>query len=239
MSAMHEMTIASCGGPTLRLVPAPWRLKGSGLIMLLKSNTEQLKQQTSLPSEYKESLSKVFNILMLVNYEDSDCGPYQELLFIPGTIDLGDKRLPSISNIFVSSETSVVNGRNNWGIPKNRCDFSWNKDANGVIRVTSSADGQCFFNIEYRGHGPQFPANTAWIPKKLKTLGQIWEDQRFVFAPKAKGKARHARITSLNVASSLFPEISLQQLITAFEITSFDMDFPVPDITALNHDTNT
>jgi hypothetical protein len=166
------------------------------------------------------------NLLMLVNYTQSDAGPYQELLFIPGTTLIAGKRLPTISNIFVSTEASVVNGRINWGIPKQRADFDW--ASSEETRVTVGSGGSPFFQLDFQGQGLQFPVNTSWIPGLLKTLGQTWEGKHFIFSPKAKGRARRAKITHLNVAPGLFPEISAQQVLAAFEITSFDMEFPVP-----------
>lgn len=53
---------------------------------------------------------------MIVRYEDSEVGPYDELILIPGRAmnphtGKADMR---ITNIFVSTDASVWNGRRNW-----------------------------------------------------------------------------------------------------------------------------
>ncbi len=230
----NHVEVGSCGGPTVPLFPAPWRLRGSGLVILTRAPLSQLKADPAIPQHLRDNLKAPLNILMLVNYAESDTGPYQELLFIPGTVQVGERRLPSISNIFVSTESSVVNGRLNWGIPKYRCNFDWCKVAgdSGTEQSCIAADinGQRFFELSYDSSGLSIPVNTAWMPKLLKTLGQEWEGRQFIFSPSAKGRAKRATIRHLNVAAGVFPQISAQQVVAAFEITDFNMEFPVPQI---------
>lgn len=231
-SAGH-IEVGSCGGPTLPLFPAPWKLRGNGLVVLTRAPLSQLKGDTAIPQPIRETLKAPLNILMLVNYTESDCGPYKELLFIPGTARIGERRLPTISNIFVSTENSVVNGRLNWGIPKYRCNFEWNPATQGSgaeVSIRASQDGSPFFELAYDSSGLKLPVNTAWMPRLLKTLGQSWEGRQFIFSPSAKGRAKRATIRHLNVAAGAFPQISAQHVVAAFEITDFNMEFPVPQI---------
>jgi acetoacetate decarboxylase len=60
---------------------------------------------------------------MLVDYEQSPVGPYQELLFIPGRFQFGRRRYYMVTQIYVSTQVSVENGQENWGIPKQLAQF--------------------------------------------------------------------------------------------------------------------
>jgi hypothetical protein len=54
--------------------------------------------------------------VMIIRYEETDVGPYDELIFIPGRAanpKTGKKEM-RISNIYVSTDASVWNGRRNW-----------------------------------------------------------------------------------------------------------------------------
>ena len=229
-SAGNPIEVGSCGGPTVPLFPAPWKLRGNGLILLTRVPLANLIDAASIPTAVRSSLKAPLNVVMLVNYTHSDCGPYQELLFIPGTSKMGEKRYPTISNIYVSSETSVVNGRLNWGIPKYRCNFEWIRQPNGSTRISANQNGAPFFDITHESSGLSFPINTRWAPRFLKTLGQEWDGRRFIFSPIAKGQARRAKIRDLNVVPGAFPVISGEHIVAAFEITDFEMEFPVPQI---------
>ena len=66
-------------------LPAPWSLTGTGLIMVLKGQ----------------------RLLMVVDYQTADCGPYQELLYIPGKAVFGGQKRYTISDIYVSTISSV------------------------------------------------------------------------------------------------------------------------------------
>ncbi|KAL4902045.1 hypothetical protein BDW74DRAFT_187037 [Aspergillus multicolor] len=72
--------------------------------------------------QYQKSLLKA---VMIIRYEDTDVGPYDELILIPGrAVNPNTKKAEMrISNIYVSTEASVWNGRRNWNIPKHRANF--------------------------------------------------------------------------------------------------------------------
>ena len=56
------------------------------------------------------------------------------LLLIPGTMRFPDgRRYASFSRILVSTWDSVVNGRINWGIPKDRANFDWVRGDGGAL----------------------------------------------------------------------------------------------------------
>lgn len=216
-------------------LPAPWNLTGTGLIMVLKGQ----------------------RLLMVVDYQTADCGPYQELLYIPGKALFGGQKRYTISDIYVSTMASVVNGRRNWGIPKIQADFKRTENgarvqvelsaparpglAGGVSAeeisashpqwVAQSQKEGPFFKVDYEIYGPSVPISTAYIPALFTRLGQTTENgDTFLYKPHAQGRATVAKIHDLQVIdSTLFPEVQRKEVLMAFALSPFAMVFPVPE----------
>ena len=105
--------------------PAPWTLTGRGFILMYKFPESFVRESCFLPEEWKILKWSGQAYVMLVDYHDSPVGPYHELLVMPGKADLGGSARRSISKIYVDSVTSMMDGRSNWGIPKELTDFKW------------------------------------------------------------------------------------------------------------------
>ncbi|KAJ5261108.1 hypothetical protein N7478_011703 [Penicillium angulare] len=87
-------------------------------------HTEALQKLPGGEPQYRNGWIKGITI---IRYEDSDVGPYDELILVPGKAvnphtSKADQR---ISTIYVSTNASVWNGRRNWNIPKHRAVFSF------------------------------------------------------------------------------------------------------------------
>ncbi len=153
-------------------MPAPWTLTGKGLIVVMRSKAEKLMADARIPLDIRDSLKCPVSVLMYVDYTHSNAGPYKELLYIPGTAQfsekLGSKRLLTISNIVVSSASSVKNGRINWGIPKNLCNFDVAQGPESLQEISLHQDGVPQFDLAYRGKGFSFPINTGLVPGFMK-----------------------------------------------------------------------
>ncbi len=134
--------------PDVPRFPAPWSLRGHAWMVALRLPAGDPARTAFVPADLRATVKSAFSVLMCVVYDEAPCGPYRELLFIPGTMDFGDARHPSISRILVSTWDSVVNGRSNWGIPKDRADFDWTRsDTGDHWRVTS--DGRELCSLEF------------------------------------------------------------------------------------------
>lgn len=212
-------------------VPAPWTLHGKGLIVVMRSKAEKLRADLRIPSTIRDTLEAPLSVLMFVDYTHSNAGPYKELLYIPGTAQFTGKRRPTISNIVVSSASSVKNGRINWGIPKNLCDFDVAQGPEGLQEINLHQNDLPQFELAYTSGGLQFPIHTSLVPGFMKTLGQHWQGKEFVYSPSAKGKARFAKIHLLKSLGDAFPDLDIADVVTALEITGFEMTFPVAQIT--------
>lgn len=207
-------------------VPAPWTLRGEGIILLFRFKKSWVDQAANLPEYLQQKFRGGFGYVMLVDYQESPVGPYKELLFIPGKF--GEEKLQSITTIFVDSEASTLNGRANWAIPKQTADFHWQKEK-GLDRVDVTLNGKPVFQASIRSGGISFPMNTGLLPIRLR---QELEDQVLFTQPEGKGWGKLARIQEVEVDPQLFPDIRGIKHILALKVSPFTLTFPKPSIPA-------
>ena len=211
---------------TFTPVPAPWTLRGEGIILLFRFKKDWVAQAGNLPEHLQGKFKGGFGYLMLVDYQESPVGPYRELLFIPGKF--GKEKLQSISTIFVDSEASTANGRANWAIPKQTADFHWEKQS-GLDRVEVSLNGKQVLQASIRSGGLSFPMSTALLPIRLQ---QELEGQVLFTQPEGKGWGKLASIQDLVVDPQFFPDIRGIKPLLALKVSPFTLTFPKPSIPA-------
>ncbi len=207
-------------------VPAPWTLRGEGIILLFRFKKSWVDQAANLPKYLQQKFRGGFGYVMLVDYLESPVGPYKELLFIPGKF--GEEKLQSITTIFVDSEASTLNGRANWAIPKQTADFRWQKEK-GLDRVDVTLNGKPVFQASIRSGGISFPMSTGLLPIRLR---QELEDQVLFTQPEGKGWGKLARIQEVEVDPQLFPDIRGIKPLLALKVSPFTLTFPKPSIPA-------
>lgn len=217
-------------------VPAPWQLRGNGFVLIYRNLARRLtSEQMFLPPFLQEKPIYGLGSVMIVDYEESNAGPYHELLFVPGQHKArhsGRQRsFYSISKIYVSTMTSVVNGRRNWAIPKEQADFS----------LESSAPRQKRIHVQYQG-GFALDAELSWgrIPLPLTTkffrleLRQPVLDQdshNFLLTRLlASGTGYLAKVHHWRSAPQLFPELDSIKPLFVLRVENFRMTFPVAQV---------
>lgn len=221
--------------PLITAAPAPWDLKGRGYISLLRFPTGSGALDRFVPVSLQGRRSTTrWAWMMFVDYQTSAVGPYHELLFIPGSFPFEDgQRHLSISRIFVSSMDSVVNGRRNWGIPKDLAQFEVRYGAQGVDQVTIRQDGALVAELKYRHYPLWLPFSTALVPRSLRTLGQHQENRSFVYTPSATGWVTPARLIEARSNPGLFPDLRDVSAPLTLRTPRFAMRFPVSQIYSL------
>jgi hypothetical protein len=212
--------------PGDRIITPPWRLAGSGLIIVTKPDREDPSLQRFTPTELRPRALPGLSITMFVDYWRSEAGPYRELLFIPSRFRIGNARRWSISRIYVSTRASVVGGRANWGIPKELASFDLDGVADQRQRVTVSREDRMIASLEFEPFGPEIPVTTAWLPARLLRLAQYRDGQTFEFTPAARGRMRPARLLGAESDPQAFPLPGSGRMLGAFSVTSFEMEFP-------------
>ncbi len=174
---------------------------------------------------------------MLVDYHRSDAGPYRELLFTPGQFEINGQRFYSITKIYVSTWASVVNGRQNWGIPKEFADFNLTSQPDGSTRVQVSQNGQDFADFVLKTGRLSLPVTTAIIPAALRTLIEMWDEKTYFTTPNGHGQVRPARLVKGQINPSYFPNVTQFQPVAGFRASCFNLEFPIATIKE-GHDGN-
>lgn len=195
--------------------PAPWNLTGNGYILVYR-----------FPPALEEPFAGELAIVMLVDYEASDVGPYRELLFIPGFSHYRRCRYLTITEIYVSTRSSVVNGRRNWGIPKELASFEVQALGERVERISvrRGEDRFATFTLE---HGRwSIPMTTALVPLCLHTLAQSYDGRMYLTAPSGRGRLTLAHLTDIQIDEDFFPDVNKGRLLFAFKVLDFELRFP-------------
>jgi hypothetical protein len=207
--------------------PAPWSLKGKGYIILFKFSKEDIKSDVFLSDFFKNNYAGGFASLMIVEYQQSNAGPYNEILFIPGKFNFNGKRKNTISKIYVSTMLSVENGIRNWGIPKELADIRFNKLDDRTEQVFASIDGEVFFKAEFKKRCLPLPVHTGFLPFPLV---QISDQKAFFTKFKGHGKGNPVKINLLESNSKFFPDLKDKKVIFAIKAEPFSIVFPIPDV---------
>lgn len=225
------------GLPQVPLLPAPWSLAGNAWILVLRLRAGSAARDAFLPAPLAGRGRHRHSLLMFVDYAQADCGPYQELMFIPGAFPFGDgRRHLTISRILVSSWESVVNGRRNWGIPKDRADFRVQYGVDGTredhieLRDTDGTFMARLHLAERNTFGLGLPAPGKLVPRALRTLAQRQGDREFYYAPASSGMLRPGRLIDWSFNADLFPDLAGSQVLMAVKMHDFRLVFPVADV---------
>jgi hypothetical protein len=206
--------------------PAPWQLSGHGFILVYGFSRAYILENGFIPASLSGNFCGGPSVVILVNYQCSAVGPYNELLFIPGRFNYAGRQYSSITRIYVSTEASVINGRKNWAIPKERADFDWQTDDDGFERIRISQD-HIFADFSLKPAGPTLPVSSALIPAGWRTLMQPVDTHLLFTKLQSSGKVKIARCLNSAVDGSYFPNLSQGRLLAAGKVSQFDMVFPI------------
>lgn len=203
--------------------PAPWKLKGEGIILVYKFKRKWLEAHGLLSDKEIQDFKGGLGYVMLVNYSESPVGAYRELLFIPGKFKSHGKQI--ISKIYVDSEDSTANGRYNWGIPKETVPFIWQQEGN-VTSIGVGPEENPILYCQIKRSGLPFPASTKILPIHLF---QELEGKSYIVNPSGKGWGKLAKVESIKVNAKLFPDISTLKPLLSVHIRPFEIIFPKPE----------
>ncbi len=207
----------------IKKYPAPWKLRGRGYIILYRFKKDFVNERGNIPEFLKGKFAGGFGSIMLVDYEESNAGPYSELLFIPGKFHHKNKRLHTISKIYVSTMESVENGIENWAIPKEPANFSFDKSGTGLESVDIKSGRKNIMKISLRSRGLPFPVNTKLMPFPLVQ----YRDNKYYYTTfEGKGKGRIAAVDSISVNPELFPDVSNIKPAVVIKVEPFNIVFP-------------
>lgn len=208
-------------------ISAPWSLQGKGYILIYRFTRQFVETEGRVPRFLQGKFAGGFGSVMLVDYASSNAGPYGELLFIPGKFHHKGRKLNTISQIYVSSMSSVVNGIENWAIPKELANFKFQQLSSKKERVTVSKENENIADVTLSTFGPSFPISTSLMPFPLV---QLHNNQYFYTKFSGKGKGRLAKLENIEINKTLFPDLSHVKPIFALKVEPFEIVFPVAKI---------
>ncbi len=209
------------------IYPAPWTLSGKGYILLYRFTKTFVEENANLPEFLKGCFAGGFGALMLVDYSTSDAGPYGELLFIPGKFKHQGKKLNTISKIYVSTMASVENGRRNWGIPKERADFTFQSTGPHTEKVSIFSGESTIAEFTLESGKLAFPVNTKLFPFPLV---QYHEGKYYYTTFQGRGTGKLAKLKGVRINPQLFPDVSGFQPVAAMKVEPFKITFPVATV---------
>lgn len=198
----------------------PWELSGEGIVFLFRFKENWVENSGLLPNHLKGKFKGGLGYVMLVKYEKSPVGPYHELLIIPGKFR--KTKMQAITKIYVDSEASTQNGRNNWGIPKETLPFSWKKENEMDIVMVKSGE-KVIFSTEITSGGLPFPVTTSILPIKLC---QSWKKVKYYTKPHGFGWGKLAKVKTLDLDPDFFPDIRQVKPLLVVKINPFHIKFP-------------
>jgi hypothetical protein len=209
--------------------PAPWNLTGRGYIILYRFPKDFIIAQGLIPTFLGTSFTGGLGAVMLVDYTESNVGPYGELLFIPGRFHFRGKKLHCITKIYVSTRESVENGWENWAIPKELADFHFTlpPHTKRTEKIFVAKDNEPIIGVVLKHGRLPFPIHTKLIPFPLL---QEKNGKLYYTGFTGKGIATFARIEDINVNPRLFPDITSFRPFMAVRIDNFAITFPPPHI---------
>ncbi len=220
------------------MFPAPWQLSGRGLIVVYRLPKSWLLEHGGIPAHLQNAFVGGFSALMLVDYSSSNCGGYQELLFVPGMFQVSSgQRFLSISQIMVSSASSVQWGIRNWGIPKSFANFIWSRD--GVTeRVEVLQNNISVAEFVFSSGNTALLISLGVVPATWRTLMHP-ELEGINLVPKAlgdillttlagTGKMRLAKLHLARGDGLHFPNLELIKPVAAVLAEPFNLVFPIP-----------
>lgn len=215
-------------------VPPPWRLRGSGWIFVFTFKPWFLRTGGFLPPELEgaDGFEGQLGAVMLVDYRQSPVGPYRELLFLVGRNLRWRNHLFSVSRIYVSTEASAVNGRENWGLPKQTAQFQAVKGKDGSERVIVLKGGLAEVDLTVAPEpGVALPGTALLMPPSWRTIVQPWNGQTYTTRLSGSGSVQRARLLDFRTLPHLFPDINEGTFVKGFEARDFRMRFPAARVT--------
>ena len=151
--------------------PAPWTLDGQVAYLFIQAPRSVQDGFNENVDPVRSPYSGGYGGLLLVRYNDSPVGPYDELLLVPGSYTFRGVNYYRITQIYVSSMDSVVNGRRNWAVPKKLARFHWTDD-NTSVKIYLPGQDAPFCSLRVRPRLYCFPASSAIVPASFRTFLQ-------------------------------------------------------------------
>ncbi|EEB98868.1 hypothetical protein MPER_01549, partial [Moniliophthora perniciosa FA553] len=170
-------------------------------------------------------------MILVVQYDDSPVGPYDELIYVPGRFKHKDgTEALRITRIYVSTKESTENGRRNWNIPKQVAKFKYTKDPSSPdtwslsVYPISSPDDKPLFAVTIHPipiitYYLRINCSLSLLPKSMLTLMQpplpkgllpeeIAGGVQILEEPEYKGKGKYVKLNPTTSGQLFFAKMT-------------------------------
>ena len=219
------------------LAGPPWTLRGDGYMLFFRLPEKLAREGSFAPKALQDRQVGRLSIVIVVDYQESNVGPYQEIFIAPGAYRFSDgQKYMSVTKIYVSSWASVLSGRANWGIPKEHAQFEIRREKPGLETYVASSGGKPFAEISMRSYSPGLPARSWMLPPSLFRYAQVLDGKAYGFKFRLAGTARLARVVGARFDSRKFPDLTQGRFLGGLRMSGLTMNMPVPTMLAAEPD---
>lgn len=221
------------------LKPAPWVLKGKGILLVSRFDADELQKNPLTALWLKKRCLGGRGYYLALNFEKSPVGPYSELLVLPGKFQASQGKRHAIAQSFCDSADAIFNYSENWGLDTAPSAIAFGQDEDRMrfsVQAPRSQDATQFkdshqsssekiFSLESKAFGPRLPfASGSSLIRLISEQGK----KRFYLGFSIKGSFRAAKIEDLNFDSEhlIVPAESAQ--VRAFHLEDFEIELPIP-----------
>lgn len=201
----------------------PWHLNGEGFILNYWISP-QFTQQYSMMGIQPTSIGRLVQVV-LVRYHTSPVGPYDELLVLDHPLK-NINHLSSIPKIYVSSQSSVDEGRYHWGIPKELAKFEWHRHTHQLFCSISHQGQELLLGLKFSKNSLSHTVSSRFIPNTLLNIRQHHGQVQYDFQPQFRGTLEFISQAHWQNTQDIFPDFSQARFLKGFYAPSFELIFP-------------
>ncbi|WP_067520085.1 hypothetical protein [Endozoicomonas ascidiicola] len=202
----------------------------------MDSNDTIERQDGFLPTQATwPTIVDYLGLFMLVHYRGSPVGAYDEILFSPGKCAFPEGDFSSITKIYVSTMTSVVNGQNNWGIPKEQALFVTDRKHHTEITHVTGMDGTPIAEMKF-SLNEQFPwylfqnlyftsvVLPGFLRKQLMII-QHWQGKSYQFSFQNAAHISVGQLDQFSAREGAFPDVNKRRIRLVLKLSDFRFSF--------------
>ena len=201
----------------------PWHCTAEAYILNYWASSQLLNQAKAFnlqPSRQGHMLHVV-----LLRYQHTPIGAYDALFIVDHPIQQKQTH-PSITQIFVSSQASLLHGQKFWGLPKQLAQFNWTKTNTGMYCQIQVDDKSMMIQLNHAKNSASFYINSHQLPSHILHMQQSWQGQSYTFTPQFRGQMCKLKSVQWHDDLGLFPNFNQARYIDSFYLPQVQLILP-------------
>lgn len=203
--------------------PAPWQLKGSGLLLSSRFDARTVSEHELLALWLKKRCLGGRGFYVGLSFEESPVGAYSELLVVPGRFQASQGKRYAIAQSFCDSSDAIFNYSNNWGIETELARIAYGeRGGEPYFKVQKGEDD--LLSMQFSPFGPSIPFQTG---SNLVRLISEQGKKRYYLGFSIKGKMRLAKLSELKFDPALIIGHAPKPQHFALVLEEFTLELPI------------